>query len=70
MQTAVTGDVQARLMDSQQPMKMAAAEALYNTSGTPAALLAFVGLRLTRRRRVPRARCSTGPRSGASRCPT
>src|ERR1017187_6650614 len=30
--TAVTGDIQARLMDSQQPMKMAAAEALYNTS--------------------------------------
>jgi cytochrome d ubiquinol oxidase subunit I len=29
--TAITGDVQARLMDSQQPMKMAAAEALYNT---------------------------------------
>ena len=30
--TAVTGDIQARLMDSQQPMKMAAAEALYNTA--------------------------------------
>lgn len=28
----VTGDLQARLMDQQQPMKMAAAEALYNTS--------------------------------------
>ena len=30
--TAATGDIQARLMDSQQPMKMAAAEALYNTA--------------------------------------
>jgi len=29
--TSVAGDAQARLMDSQQPMKMAAAEALYNT---------------------------------------
>jgi len=29
--TMVAGDLQARLMDSQQPMKMAAAEALYNT---------------------------------------
>jgi cytochrome bd ubiquinol oxidase subunit I len=29
--TAVSGDFQARLMDSQQPMKMAAAEALYET---------------------------------------
>ncbi|MHB1594103.1 MAG: cytochrome ubiquinol oxidase subunit I [Streptosporangiaceae bacterium] len=29
---AITGDLQARLMDSQQPMKMAAAEALYNTA--------------------------------------
>jgi cytochrome d ubiquinol oxidase subunit I len=29
--TAVTGDVQARMMESQQPMKMAAAEALYTT---------------------------------------
>ena len=38
--TAVTGDVQARLMDSQQPMKMAAAEALYNTS-TPASFSLF-----------------------------
>jgi cytochrome d ubiquinol oxidase subunit I len=28
---AISGDVQARLMDNQQPMKMAAAEALYNT---------------------------------------
>ena len=38
--TAVTGDIQARLMDSQQPMKMAAAEALYNTS-TPASFSLF-----------------------------
>ena len=30
--TVVSGDLQARIMDSQQPMKMAAAEALYNTS--------------------------------------
>ena len=30
--TIVSGDIQARLMDTQQPMKMAAAEALYNTS--------------------------------------
>ncbi|HUB76452.1 MAG TPA: cytochrome ubiquinol oxidase subunit I [Solirubrobacteraceae bacterium] len=30
--TGVFGDSQARLMDSQQPMKMAAAEALYNSS--------------------------------------
>ena len=29
--TIISGDIQARLMDSQQPMKMAAAEALYNT---------------------------------------
>jgi cytochrome d ubiquinol oxidase subunit I len=27
----VTGDIQARLMDTQQPMKMAAAEAVYRT---------------------------------------
>ena len=38
--TAVTGDVQARLMDSQQPMKMAAAEALYNTE-SPASFSLF-----------------------------
>jgi cytochrome bd ubiquinol oxidase subunit I len=37
---AVTGDVQARLMDSQQPMKMAAAEALYNTE-SPASFSLF-----------------------------
>jgi cytochrome d ubiquinol oxidase subunit I len=35
-----TGDMQARLMDEQQPMKMAAAEALYNTtSGAPFSIL-------------------------------
>ncbi len=38
--TAVTGDLQARLMDSQQPMKMAAAEALYNTA-SPASFSLF-----------------------------
>ena len=30
--TIVTGDIQARLMDTQQPMKMAAAEAVYRSS--------------------------------------
>jgi cytochrome bd ubiquinol oxidase subunit I len=38
--TAVTGDIQARLMDSQQPMKMAAAEALWNTE-SPASFSLF-----------------------------
>lgn len=38
--TITTGDLQARLMDEQQPMKMAAAEALYHTkSGAPFSLL-------------------------------
>ncbi|HTZ93031.1 MAG TPA: cytochrome ubiquinol oxidase subunit I [Streptosporangiaceae bacterium] len=41
--TAVTGDVQARLMDSQQPMKMAAAEALYNTESPASFSLFTVG---------------------------
>jgi len=41
--TAVTGDLQARLMDSQQPMKMAAAEALYNTSSSASFSLFTVG---------------------------
>jgi cytochrome d ubiquinol oxidase subunit I len=41
--TAVTGDIQARLMDSQQPMKMAAAEALYNTSAPASFSLITVG---------------------------
>jgi cytochrome bd ubiquinol oxidase subunit I len=41
--TAVTGDLQARLMDSQQPMKMAAAEALYNTSAPASFSLITVG---------------------------
>jgi cytochrome bd ubiquinol oxidase subunit I len=37
---AVTGDIQARVMTEQQPMKMAAAEALYNTeSGADFSLL-------------------------------
>jgi cytochrome bd ubiquinol oxidase subunit I len=39
----VTGDVQARLMDSQQPMKMAAAEALYNTSDSASFSLFTIG---------------------------
>ena len=41
--TAVTGDVQARLMDSQQPMKMASAEALYNTSDAASFSLSTIG---------------------------
>jgi cytochrome d ubiquinol oxidase subunit I len=41
--TVVTGDVQARLMDSQQPMKMAAAEALYNTSDAASFSLFTIG---------------------------
>jgi cytochrome bd ubiquinol oxidase subunit I len=41
--TVVTGDVQARLMDSQQPMKMAAAEALYNTSDSASFSLFTIG---------------------------
>jgi cytochrome bd ubiquinol oxidase subunit I len=38
--TGFTGDLQARVMTDQQPMKMAAAEALYNTSG-PASFSVF-----------------------------
>jgi len=38
--TAATGDIQARLMDSQQPMKMAAAEALFTTE-SPASFSLF-----------------------------
>jgi cytochrome d ubiquinol oxidase subunit I len=41
--TAVTGDIQARLMDSQQPMKMAAAEALYNTTDSASFSLFTIG---------------------------
>ena len=41
--TAVTGDVQARLMDSQQPMKMAAAEALYTTQSDASFSLFTIG---------------------------
>jgi cytochrome bd-type quinol oxidase subunit 1 len=41
--TAVTGDVQVRLMDSQQPMKMAAAEALYDTASPASFSLFTVG---------------------------
>ena len=48
--TAVTGDLQARLMDSQQPMKMAAAEALYNT--VLARLLLAVHRRLAERQQA------------------
>jgi cytochrome d ubiquinol oxidase subunit I len=43
--TIITGDMQARLMDEQQPMKMAAAEALYNTkSGASFSLLTIGNL--------------------------
>ena len=40
---AVTGDLQARLMDIQQPMKMAAAEALYNTQNGASFSLLTIG---------------------------
>jgi cytochrome d ubiquinol oxidase subunit I len=41
----VTGDIQARLMDTQQPMKMAAAEAVYRTqSGASFSLLTIGNL--------------------------
>jgi cytochrome d ubiquinol oxidase subunit I len=40
---AVTGDIQARLMTKQQPMKMAAAEALYATSGPASFSLFTIG---------------------------
>jgi cytochrome d ubiquinol oxidase subunit I len=43
--TSVTGDLQARLMESQQPMKMAAAEAIYNTkSGASFSILTIGNL--------------------------
>jgi cytochrome d ubiquinol oxidase subunit I len=43
---AITGDIQARLMDVYQPMKMAAAEALYNTkSGASMSLLTIGDLK-------------------------
>jgi cytochrome bd ubiquinol oxidase subunit I len=41
--TAVAGDAQARLMDSQQPMKMAAAEALYDTANGASFSLLTIG---------------------------
>jgi cytochrome d ubiquinol oxidase subunit I len=41
--SVVTGDVQARLMDSQQPMKMAAAEALYDTESGASFSLFTIG---------------------------
>jgi cytochrome bd ubiquinol oxidase subunit I len=41
--TAVTGDVQARMMESQQPMKMAAAEALYTTQSDASFSLFTIG---------------------------
>ena len=56
--TAVSGDIQARLMDSQQPMKMAAAEALYNTSSPASFSLFTVGT------------LNGNSRSGASGCRT
>ncbi len=40
---AVTGDLQARIMTKQQPMKMAAAEALYNTSAPASFSLLTIG---------------------------
>jgi cytochrome d ubiquinol oxidase subunit I len=40
---AVSGDVQARVMTKQQPMKMAAAEALYQTSGPASFSLFTIG---------------------------
>ena len=40
---AVSGDIQARLMDIQQPMKMAAAEALYNTQNGASFSLLTIG---------------------------
>ncbi len=40
---AVTGDLQARIMTRQQPMKMAAAEALYNTSAPASFSLITIG---------------------------
>jgi cytochrome bd ubiquinol oxidase subunit I len=41
--TAVSGDAQARLMDSQQPMKMASAEALYQTTDGASFSLITIG---------------------------
>jgi cytochrome d ubiquinol oxidase subunit I len=40
---AMAGDAQARLMDSQQPMKMASAEALYNTKDGASFSLITIG---------------------------
>ncbi|GAB3979574.1 cytochrome ubiquinol oxidase subunit I [Actinoallomurus acanthiterrae] len=41
--TTVSGDLQARIMTKQQPMKMAAAEALYNTSAPASFSLFTIG---------------------------
>jgi cytochrome d ubiquinol oxidase subunit I len=41
--SAVSGDVQARVMTKQQPMKMAAAEALYNTAAPASFSLFTIG---------------------------
>ncbi|MHB1593044.1 MAG: cytochrome ubiquinol oxidase subunit I [Streptosporangiaceae bacterium] len=41
--TIITGDMQARLMDEQQPMKMAAAEALYNSASGASFSLLTIG---------------------------
>jgi cytochrome d ubiquinol oxidase subunit I len=41
--TIFSGDLQARLMESQQPMKMAAAEALYNTQAGASFSLLTIG---------------------------
>jgi cytochrome bd-type quinol oxidase subunit 2 len=40
---AITGDIQARVMTEQQPMKMAAAEAMYNTSESASFSIFTVG---------------------------
>jgi cytochrome d ubiquinol oxidase subunit I len=39
----VAGDIQARLMDTQQPMKMAAAEAVYRTQNGASFSLLTIG---------------------------
>ncbi len=41
--TAISGDIQGKIMTTQQPMKMAAAEALYNTSKPASFSLLTVG---------------------------
>jgi cytochrome d ubiquinol oxidase subunit I len=43
--TAITGDMQAKIMTEQQPMKMAAAEALYNTTSGASFSVFTIGTR-------------------------